>query len=353
MPVSTILYVFLALLVLGVCMLVHELGHFLVARACGLNVMEFAIGMGPALVKWRRGETDYAIRLLPIGGYCMFYGESPDDEAVDPRNINLQAAWKRLLMTFAGPFMNFVLALVLAVVLMSVVGEYVVSSRVESLTPGAPAQTAGIEVGDRVIGLNGEEYTDVNELSAALQETGGDDVLLTVLRGEKTLEMKVGKRYDEEAGRWLMGLSFGVERQNVGLFTAMRSSVDYCIELFKAMIDALRSIFSPEVLDSVAGPVGTVSMMTEYTQESFAQSFNEGISMLLNLAVIITMNLGLMNLLPLPALDGGRLVFLLFETVTGRHVNRKAEAIVHFVGLVLLLLLMLVVTYSDIRKFFV
>ena len=350
---STTLYVLLALVVLGICIFVHELGHYLAARACGLTVVEFAIGMGPKLIQWRRNDIDYSIRAFPVGGFCAFIGESAEDEAEDPRNINLQPAWKRLTMTVAGPLMNFVLALVLAVVLMSAVGEYVLVNRIDTVSDGTPAQQAGILPGDEIVGVNGTAYDDAEEISAAISATGESDVTLTIRRGEETFETTVAKQYDEASGRYLMGVTFGTEHVRMGLWRAVTNSVTYCAEMLKLMVQTLGSMFTQkEVLDQVAGPVGTVSLMTQYTQASFAQSFADGMTMILNLAVIISMNLGLMNLLPLPALDGGRVVLLAVEAVSGKHMSRKHEAIVHFVGLVLLLGLIVVLTGRDILRIF-
>ena len=367
---STILYVLLAILVLGICIFIHELGHYLAARACGLAVLEFAVGMGPKIIGWRKNDIDYSIRAFPIGGFCSFAGESPDDEESDPRNINLQPAWKRLIMTAAGPFMNFVLALVLAVVLMAAVGEYVMVNRIDTVTDGSPAATAGLLPGDR-IKAGDNDYNDVTSAPFVLMikpatptgepkytkiTTSGKtlkDVTLTIERGGSTFDAVVAKQYDAASGRYLMGVTFGVENVRIGFFKAVGSSFAYCAELFKTMIKTLGQMFTQkDVLDQVAGPVGTVSVMTQYAQQSFAQSFNEGMTMVLNLAVIISMNLGLMNFLPLPALDGGRAVLLLVETVTGKHLSRKHEAIVHFVGLILLLGLIVLLTGRDILRLF-
>jgi len=350
---SSILYIFLALLVLGVCVFVHELGHYLAARACGLTVVEFAVGMGPAIVKWRRKDIDYSIRALPIGGFCSFIGESTDDEADDPRNINLQPAWKRLTMTVAGPLMNGILALLMSVVLMSAIGEYVIVNRIDTVTDDSPAHIAGIQVGDAIMGVDGTLYDNADEISAAISATGENDVTLTIERDGTRFELTVEKKFDEESGRYLMGVTFGTERVRMGFFKAVGNSFSYCAQLLKAMVQTLGQMFTnKEIMDSVAGPVGTVSMVTELSKTSFEQSFVEGMTMVINLLVIISMNLGLMNLLPLPALDGGRAVLLVVETVTGKHLSRKAEAIVHFSGLILLLGLIVLITGRDILRLF-
>lgn len=347
------LYVILALLVLGLCVFVHEFGHYMAARACGLTVVEFAVGMGPVLVKWRKNDIDYSIRALPIGGFCSFIGENPDDGAEDPRNINLQPAWKRLVMTLSGPLMNGVLALVMAVVLMSAIGEYVLDNRIYRVDTDSPAQAAGLLRGDEVVAVDGVYYETAEEISAAIGATGENDVTLTLLRDGETIETTVAKRYDEASKRYLMGITFDTERVRMGFFKAVENSVTYCAELLAAMVDTLGQLFTnKEIMDSVAGPVGTVSMVTEYTRTSFEESFTDGITMLVNLLVIISMNLGLMNLLPLPALDGGRVVLLVVETVTGKHLSRKAEAIVHFAGLILLLGLIVLITGRDILRLF-
>ena len=241
---STILYVLLAILVLGICIFIHELGHYLAARACGLTVLEFAVGMGPKIIGWRKNDIDYSIRAFPIGGFCSFAGESPDDEESDPRNINLQPAWKRLIMTAAGPFMNFVLALVLAVVLMAAVGEYVMVNRIDTVTDGSPAATAGLLPGDRITAVNGESSDEATEISAAIAQTGDSDVTLTIERGGSTFDAVVAKQYDAASGRYLMGVTFGVENVRIGFFKAVGSSFAYCAELFKTMIKTLADVYA-------------------------------------------------------------------------------------------------------------
>lgn len=350
---STILYVLLALVVLGVCIFVHELGHYLAARACGLTVVEFAMGMGPKIFGWRKNDIDYSLRAFPIGGFCAFVGEAADDEPDDPRNINLQPAWKRLIMTVAGPLMNFVLALLLAVVLMNVVGEYVMVNRIDLVNDGSPAAQAGIVVGDRIVGVDGVSFDEAQAVSEAIGASGDKDVTLTIARGDTTFDILVAKQYDQETGRYLMGVTFGLDHIHMSFFGAVSRSFEYCAELFMTMIKTLGGLFTQsDLMDQVAGPVGTVSMVTQYARDGFAQSFTEGMTMVLNLVLIISMNLGLMNLLPLPALDGGRVVLLVVETVSGKHLSRKNEAIVHFVGLVVLMGLIVVLTGRDILRIF-
>ena len=159
-------------------------------------MLEFAVGMGPKIIGWRKNDIDYSIRAFPIGGFCSFAGESPDDEESDPRNINLQPAWKRLIMTAAGPFMNFVLALVLAVVLMAAVGEYVMVNRIDTVTDGSHAAPAGLLPGDRITAVNGERSDEATEISAAIAQTGDSDVTLTIERGGSTFDAVVAKQYD-------------------------------------------------------------------------------------------------------------------------------------------------------------
>ena len=350
---STVLYVILAILVLGVCIILHELGHFLAARACGIHVEEFSIGMGPAIFQKQGKETKYSLRALPFGGYCAFIGEDAEDDDPDPRSLNRRPAWQRLIMTAAGPITNFLLSLVLAVVLMAVIGQVAVVNRIATVTEDSPAAIAGLQAGDSVIGVYGLETEDVESIQTIMDSHGTEPVELMISRDGQKKNVTVERRYDEESGRYLMGITFATERARIGLFTAIKSSVTYCIELFREMVKALLTMFTDkEVMDSMAGPVGTVQMMTEFTKESFSESFTEGITMLLNLVVIISMNLGLMNFLPAPALDGGRVVLLILECVTGKHMNRKVEATVHMVGLFILLGLIVVLTGRDVFRLF-
>lgn len=343
---QTIVYVFLGILILGICVIVHEFGHYFAARRLGIHVVEFAVGMGPKLFGWEKRGTQYSLRLIPFGGYCAF--ESEEDEN---SGFNAAPAWKRLIMTLSGPLMNFVLGLVVAVVILSCIGESQLSNRIVLVSEGTPAQEAGLLAGDRLLAADGQEG-DIYALSQYLSSTGEAPVELTVDRDGETLHFTVGKQLSQD-GNYLMGVSFGYERQRLGFFQSVAAAFRFCVNMVVEMVRLLGNIFfHGEGLEEVSGPVGVVTMVTDIAQQSFADSFLTGLDNSLRILLLISLNLGLMNLLPLPALDGGRVVLLAFEAITGKHMPRRAEAIMHTVALLALLALILVITGRDVLRLF-
>lgn len=338
------MYVLLALLLLGVLIIAHEAGHFWAARATGIEVQEFAMGMGPLLAKWRsRRGTQFSWRLLPIGGYCQFYGE--DEDNPDPRAFGNQAVWKRFVTVLSGPMMNFIVAILAVVIYMSVVGMQAVVPRVAQVEENA--QRAGLQAGDELLAVNGVEVTDTQVVLAAISASGGEPVTLTVRRGGAQQDISIAPFYDEEAGRYRVGFTFAQERVRVSLLRSVPFSVSYNVQSVRLIIDTLKNlIFKGEGVSDVTGPVGTVYVIQEVTRQG-------GLDIYLELIAMISVNLGLMNLLPIPGLDGSRLLFLLYEAVRRKPVKREIEGAIHATGFVLLMGLMLVLTYKDIMQIFV
>lgn len=338
------MYVLLALLLLGVLIIAHEAGHFLAARACGIEVEEFAMGMGPLLAKWKsKRGTQFSIRLLPIGGFCQFYGE--DDELKDPRSFNNQAVWKRAVTVASGPMMNFIVAVLVVVIYLSALGLNSVVPRVAEVEDHA-AQ-AGLAAGDTLLEINGVEITDTDTVLTGISESAGAPVTLRVLRGGEEMDVVIAPFYDEELSRYRVGFTFDQERVRISLLESFPFSVRYNIESVRLIVDTLKNlVFKGEGVSDVTGPVGTVYVIQEVTQQG-------GVDIYLELLALISVNLGVMNLLPIPGLDGSRLLFLLVEGVRRKPVNRNLEGMIHGAGLVLLMGLMLVLTYKDIMQIFV
>ena len=370
----TVLYVLAAIVMLGVMVTVHEAGHFFAARLTGIPVKEFSIGMGPKLVSWKRKkhETKFSLRLIPAGGYCMFYGEDDTEgkEAKeDPRSIGNYAVWRRMVTIFMGPAMNFVLALIVAAALYGVVGEategYFIAPQVISVEAGSPADQAGILPGDSLETVNGESAVGLTEdgtawkLSALIDayEAGGEPLLLGVRRGEETLSIQLAPKYSETEKRYLIGVSLNPgyvpEYTPVSLPRAVQLGADYCVRAAGAIIGALKNLITTGAgLDQTSGPVGIVKLIAEETQRSAAESAREAFVTYGELLVMISVNLGLFNLIPIPGLDGSRLVFLLIEAIRRKPVPQKVEAYVHMAGYVLLFGLMIVMTYKDVLNIF-
>jgi len=338
------MYVILALLVLGLLITGHEAGHFLAARACGIEVQEFAMGMGPLLLQRtsKRG-TKFSLRLLPIGGFCQFYNE--DEEVKDSRSFNRHPVWKRAITVASGPLMNFLIAFLVLVIYMSAMGVPVVVPRVAAVEENA--QAAGLRVGDVLRAVNGQTIETTDDVTRAIAASEGGEVVLDIERGGEAMSLAITPFYDEAESRYRVGLTFATERMRVSILESVPFSISYNAESATLIIDALRNmLFKGEGVEDVTGPVGTVYVMQEITQQG-------GIDVTLELIAMISVNLGVMNLLPIPGLDGSRLLFLLVEAVRRKPVRRELEGGIHFAGLCLLMGLMLVLTYKDIVQIFV
>ncbi len=375
----TILKILAALLVLGVLVTIHEFGHFIVAKLMGVKVNEFAIGMGPRLCKWGKGETVYSLRLLPVGGFCAMEGEdegTPTPEAmggnggkesVDPsRSFANKKVWRRVLIVAAGAVMNLILGYVLLLVYYgflqtpyddkgTVLFPTTTIARLEETTP---AYQSGLRPGDEILEVNGRRILTDSDLVMEMQNDK-DGVLAMVVRRpvndkQERVELpavKFALLMDEKTGRQYLKYDFvlyGRERTFGNTFTqAARQELSVATIVWRSLVDMVRGRYG---FNDLSGPVGTVDIIADAVGS--ANSL-EGWQTLTMLMVMITVNLGVFNLLPLPALDGGRLAFLAWEGITRKPVPAKYEGVVHLVGLLLLLLLMVVVTYSDITKFFV
>ena len=355
------MYIILAILLLAILITVHEFGHFLAARAMKIEVREFAIGMGPKLVGWksRKYETTFAIRAIPIGGYCAFYGEDdPTGKSRDdPRAFPKQNVWKRLFVILMGPMMNFVLAFVVATVFYWVSGISVatgVDPYIADVMAAGPANFAGMEPGDRVKEINGRNMLDgtMETLLDTIQnwKEGDEPLKMTVERGDETLHMEMTPIWDETEQKMRIGVTIGgryrTEMQPVGFFEGFRYSWELCVNASGAILGALKDLVTTgEGFDQTSGPVGIVSVVSSEVKEG-------GLSAYVQLLVLISINLGLMNLLPIPGLDGSRLVFGLVEIVRRKPVPAEKEAMVHMAGMVLLFGFILFVTYRDIVRLF-
>lgn len=324
---------------LGVLITVHEAGHFLAARLCGIEVQEFAMGMGPALVSGTSKKgTKFSLRLLPIGGFCQFYGE--DEDTQDGKGFNDYPVWKRALTVASGPMMNFILAILIIVIYLSAWGLPTVVPRVAELEMNAEA--AGLMVGDEILFVNGIEVVDTTTILTAISGSAGADVTLTVDRSGEQMDVTITPFYDEEAGRYRVGFTFAQERVRVSLLQSLPFSVSYNVESATLIVDTLRKLITTgEGAGDVTGPVGTVYVIQEVTQQG-------GMDIFLEMAAMISVNLGVMNLLPIPGLDGSRLLFLLVEGVRRKPIKRELEGTIHFAGLVLLMGLMVVLVYKDV-----
>ena len=323
----TLLSIVGALLVLTVLVFVHELGHFYAGKKLGFRIDEFAIGMGPVVCSKEKNGTRFAIRALPIGGLCAFHGE--DEGVSDPECFNAQPVWKRMIVVLAGPFMNILLAVVLAVIILMTYGEYMPMIN-DFTAENTPAEAAGIQEGDIITAIDGKSITYYAECTDYIQQADPARIEVTVRRDGMDVTL---------------GIYISPERLRYGLLEAATNSVRYTCYIVKEMFKVLGGLFTGSVTsDDVAGPVGTISII--------GQAVRAGFEVVLRLGVLISINLGIMNILPIPALDGGRFLFMVIEAVRGKPIPPEKEGMIHMAGLVLLFSLMILLTVMDVRKLF-
>lgn len=350
-----VLYIIAALLLFGILIAVHELGHFLAAKACGVRVNEFAIGMGPTLWQKQKGETQYSLRAFPVGGFCAMEGE--EEESDDPAALNNQGFWKKLLIFAAGAAMNF-LAGLLIIFFLYLPAQGFYQPVLSGFADGCPLQGAdGLQVGDRLVSIDGERvyvYSDVS-LLLGLNNTGVFDLVVD-RSGEKVrLDDFAMERqtYTDQSGNAYSGygLFFGAAEATFGdkLAYAWNNAVDF-VRLVRLSLQML--VNGQAGLKDLSGPVGIVSTMVQVGEQS--ESTRAAVENIAYIGALVAVNLAVMNLLPLPALDGGRIFFLVVNAVAmllfKKKIPAKYENYIHFAGLVLLLALMVVLVFSDVGK---
>lgn len=337
---STFITILVAVLIFGFLIMTHEYGHFLAARKCGVDVLEFSVGMGPLLWKKQKGATQYSVRALPIGGYCRMKGEEEDEDGSWEGEGCLYAAapLKRMIIMAAGASMNLLTAVAIFFILICLNGTDA-TTVISAVSENSPAMQAGIEAGDRIIRIDDTEIKKWDDITFSIREGTGEEVTVTVIKAsgeQKTYSMV--PRYDESQGAYLIGITPVIKTNVFKAFGRSFYLTGYYMVLILRLLGQI--ITGKMGMEAFSGPIGATVIIGQYIPY--------GIQYILEIAASIAVSLGLFNLLPIPALDGSRIVFCLIELIKGSPVNRDLEAKIHTVGMIALLAFAAFIAYRDI-----
>lgn len=340
-----LLMVIIFLLMFTVIVVAHEWGHYITAKKCGVLVHEFAIGMGPVLWSKQSGETLYSIRLLPIGGFCRM--EEEENESKNPRAMSSKKPWQKLLIVSAGAIMNFLLAWVLSSMLVSYTG--ISTNVVATVEANSPLAEAGIVAGDTIIAIDGVKVKNLSDVREMLTNEPKVYSFSIKHEGEKKDVLVTSRILGDEASP---RFGFTVEKSHFNIWQNVKMGFLYMISIIAMVWKSLVGLISGAIgFDQMAGIVGVVDVGSKVWDSSMeAGGINLAIMNMVQMAALLSANLGVMNLLPLPALDGGRIFFILIEMIRGKAIPPEKEGAVHFIGMVLLMLLTVVVLYNDIMR---
>lgn len=341
---TTVLSIIGAIIIIGIFVTCHEFGHYYVGKKSGIGIVEFAVGFGPKLWSKVKNGIRYSIRLIPLGGFTQFVGE---DEEIknDPRAFNNTPIWKRFLTILAGPVMNLIFALLMTVIVLVGFGD--AAPYVVEVDPTMPAYEAGLMPGDRIAGVNGEKIDfyqfefQKTVLGTGLSGYEGDSLSIDIEREGELMTVEVPLAQTADGPR--MGISYGVFRRNFSFFEGLKLSFKWMYYVIVELLSALIGMFTGKHnIQDMGGIVYTVQIISEVIRTGWENVFRIG--------AMLSINLGVFNLLPFPALDGGRLVFLGIEKITKNGVSKNVEAIFNMVGMVILLLLAAVLVFVDVGR---
>ncbi|MBO5944200.1 MAG: site-2 protease family protein [Clostridia bacterium] len=334
-----------AILFFGLLISIHELGHFTFAKLFKVKVNEFALGMGPAIFKKKKGETLYALRLLPIGGYVSMEGE--DAESQDENAFNRKKVWQRIIIVAAGAIMNLILGVVIVATVLSM-EDLIGTNQILEFHEGAISQQTGLEVGDEFLEIDGHRVFSDTDISFLMGRSDDGVFDMTVLRDGEKVELKDVTFKTEKDGKYtFITYDFVILGEETNFFNVIENSFKRSASIARLVWLSFFDLITGRYgLTDLSGPVGTVNVIADAA--AGAVESKDGLITALTMMAFISINIGIFNLIPLPALDGGRLFFLIIEGIRRKPINPKYEGYVHGAGLALLLLLMLVVTFNDI-----
>lgn len=322
----------ISVLVFAAIVMVHEFGHFIVAKLSGIRVEEFAIGMGPKIVGKKKGETLYSLRAIPIGGYCKLTGE--DEASNDTRAFNNKSLFTRMAVIFFGPLMNFLLAVLIFSLVISQ------STIINEVIEDKPAYTAGMQKGDKIVQINRRQVEDWDSIKQSISSNPNIPINIVVERDKELKNIIVTPIVENEAEGAIIGITPSLRIAGM----SFKNGINTTVEVSKTMLDFLVKLFTGRASsDEVSGPVGIIVFINEAAKIGFLY--------LLNLTAFLSLNLGIVNLLPIPALDGGRLLFLFIELISRKPIEAEKEGFINFVGFVALMVLAVIIAYKDLIKF--
>ena len=345
------------IIVLGVLIFFHELGHFLVARLLGVGVERFSLGFGPKLIGKTIGITEYQISAIPLGGYVKMVGESPDSE-LDPSDIPIsfthKHVFKRILIVAAGPFFNILLALIIFFGIFQISGLLILKPDIGEVNEGTPAYMAGLKKNDLVVSIDGVDISSWEDMANAIMASNGKTLAISVLRGDKILTKKVTPEvkkfkniFNEDVDRYVIGITASGEvfKKNLNFFQAVSESINQTYQITALTIKGIVKLFQGTVSPKTLGGPIMIAQMA-------GQQAKEGVVNLIFFIALISINLAILNFLPIPVLDGGHLLFFFIEAVKGSPVSVKVREISQQAGIFVLILLMIYVFYNDIARVF-
>lgn len=342
---TTIWSILLAILIFGCIIAIHEFGHFIAAKQNGIQVNEFAIGMGPKIFCFQKRETLYSLRLFPIGGFCSMEGE--DAESKNARAFDQKPVWRRMIVVLAGAFMNLVLGFVLLIAT-TCSDPYLISNTIHGFHEQATSNTCGLQAGDTIVSLNGSHIFTITDLQYKLSNESGEPFTVVVERDGKKVKLQDVTFRDQENNDWL---DFSLEPQQKTVFHVLSYAAKDTVATGKLIWMSLTELVTGKYgIQDLSGPVGTVEVISNAATAGTTAA--ERISSVLHLTIFITINVGIFNLLPIPGLDGSRFWFLFLEAIRRKPVKKEHEALVHLVGMAALFLLMIVVTVQDVTRIF-
>ncbi len=347
----TLLRILLIIVIFSIIVIFHELGHFWLAKANKIQVNEFSLGLGPTIWGFKKGETKYSLKLLPFGGACMMEGE--DDESENPRAFPNKSVWARISVVFAGPFFNFIMAFICAYILICASGY--AKPVVTNVIDGYPAQAAGISAGDTIVKMDHFRVRTTDDVALYSALHSGEEVEVTYRHNGETKVGIITPAFNEEENRYLYGFAWSGEKVKGNFFSNLGMACNEVRYWVYYVFGSLKMLVTGGVsVNELSGPVGIVSTMSQTTGQAVSEGgFFYGFLTIILWVTMLSANLGVMNLLPLPALDGGRLLFLIIEAIRRKKIDPKKEGFVHMIGIVLLLALMVIIMFNDIRKLFI